>query len=1310
MASEVDLSVLSSEEKRRLLEELLAEQETAPEEFQTSFAQDRLWLLDKLTPDNPVYNIYAAVRLIGEIDLELVAESLNLLIERHETLRTVIVERNGVPFQRILQPWQIEVPVISLKDTLRDEALHEIIHTFLYEPFQLSKGPLFRVRFVQTAENNHIALFAMHHAVSDGWSLSVLISEFVTVYTDLFNGRSPKLQPLDIQYADYAEWQKQNSSEQAEQKQLEYWVEQLAGVQPVQLPRDFPESRAASLTGATETSRLSADQLRALKSFAQQRAGTLFMGLLTCLDIVLFKLSGQDDIVVGTPVAGRNRSELEPLIGCFLNTLCLRNRIDGQQSASSHFSSLRSTAITAYSKFDVPFERILSELQSKKAQSPGPLFNVMLNLLSYQAPDLELPGVQVQRFDLPEALAKFDLTIYAEPIGEELELRLVYNSGMFSADRARIMLDQLVAVIDQVTANADVLINDITLCTGSSAKLLDDPSTALEKLPYETVADVIRAKASQHPQAIAIEHRQVQITYQELIEKSQRLACSLCEHSLDSSDVVAVRFEKSIELIVAMVAVQMAGRVMLCIDPTFPDERQQQLLELSKAQVIIDNSGVHATGFAQTERPLHENDSSAYLFFTSGSTGTPKGVLGSAQGLAHFLAWQREKFSISQSDRVAQLTAVSFDVVLRDVFLPLTSGATLCLPPSGDTVLSGEVFSWLDQAKVTVLHSVPSLLRYWLSTDAHGKVKSLKYLFSAGEPLHDSLCISLKHRFPNAKLVNLYGPTETTLAKFYNEIDTPREGVQLVGRPLPNTQVLILNELRRCGVGEVGEIVIRTPYRSLGYLQSSLNRGAFVRNPWSDDSEDLLYRSGDYGRITAQGDLEILGRKDDQIKVRGVRVEIAEVVHAIQKLPQIAECTVQAITDKQGDKQLVAYLVPRSLELTASSIADVVAQAISTSLPLAMHPAHYIVLEKLPLLPNGKIDRKKLPGIESSVQRSINDFAPPLDDLEAALCTIWEVVLPTTTVGRTDNFFRIGGHSLLAAQVVSRIEHRLGYTVPLRSIFENNTVAALAEYLRAGNKSQQLPAIRRRPDESNSPLSLSQEALWFLDRMNPKSGAYTTFPMLRAFGAIDIPLLQQALDTVVQRHEVLRTTFPEVDGQPVQMVAPQPNSTVDYLDLSHEAGPRQEAKLLEWIHKNLSAGIDLELGPIVRLHLARLREQEHVVLIAWHHIIHDGWSLGVLAREILTSYECLLARRPIALPELKIQYADWAVWQRELLTGGYLEKLRQYWIGKLHDVAPLNLITDFPRPSVRTTRGDWCACEIDEGLASGLTRSLRIMV
>ncbi len=1344
----------TSEQRRQLLKQLLASQQASEQQFPTSYAQQRLWLLQQLTPDSLAYHMPAALRIRGPLDPACVKRVLDEIVRRHESLRTRFRETNDGLYQIVKQQLELDVPVkqLALK---RDAAqltsqqltqwLRAEIVSILERPFDLSHGPLLRVELLKLADDDHVAVFAMHHIVSDGWSLSILVQEFVQLYEAFSQGQPSPLDALPCQYADYAAWQQTHANDQHLNEQLAFWDKTLRGTAELDLPRDDLDLPSTPLNGATLTADCSPALWQQLQRLSREQRVTPFMTLLAALQILLARLSGQTDFAIGTPIAGRHLAEIEPLIGCFLNTLALRADVSGHPSFVELLGKVRETTANAFANSDLPFERVVNSLQPSRDGTRTPIFQVLLNFLNYPSSKFQVRDLSIETLTLEEPSTKFDLTLYAQAGTDGLQLRLLYNRELFSEARMRLLLEQFDFLLQQIVSAPQACIDDYSLNSAGSRRMTPDPTVAL-LAPFQTpITETIRAWVERQPDRLAICCSDGDWSYGELWERATDLAQRLLDADLQLEQVVAVRGEKCRGLVAAMLAVELAGGVLLTLDPNLPRERHAKMLEESQAAWLIDVglgdslepdlAGMTSRGCWRADRlgqiltvaptaalgPRNGNDvrppkldgtTAAYLFFTSGSTGKPKGILGTHQGLAHFLAWQREQFHIVPQDRVGQLTALSFDVVLRDVFLPLTSGATLCLPTAEHLATGRDLLAWLKEQRITVIHSVPSLLRLWfggLTTETGAE--RLRWIFSAGEPLVDSLIQQCRRVFSRASFVNLYGPTETTLAKCFHVVaDQPKPGVQPVGRPLPQTQALVLDHQDRlCGVGEPGEIVIRTPFRTRGYIQSRQPTSqSFFVSPFTGDAHDVLYRTGDGGRWNPRGELEILGRLDEQVKINGVRVEPAEIAATLETHADLAAVAVNAFRQADGQYSLVAYFVPQppvDLGEQPATWPERLRSFLRARLPAAFVPQFFVVVAEIPLLPNGKLDRRRLPiPSEQTIERP--PHIEPTTEVEKTLAAIWQDLLSLEQVGVDDDFFAAGGHSLLATRVITRISQQLSVTLPLRTIFETPTIRGLAELiekLRMDRSSVAPPPIARQARESDLPLALTQEALWFLDRLDPESGTYTSFPALRIYGELDSDLLRRALDAVIERHETLRTIYPEEGGRPVQFILPRPAAPpLHYLDISHLPEPARQQQLEEYVRQATENPVDLTRGPIARLHLLRLQTHEHVAILCWHHIIQDGWSLGVLVRELTSHYRAARDGQPAGLPELEIQYADWSVWQRAWLSGTRLEQLRSYWKKQLDGTPILNLPTDFPRPAMRSTRGQTLPLELTSAQSASL--------
>jgi amino acid adenylation domain-containing protein len=1285
-----------------------------------SFAQQRLWFLDQLVPGTPVYNMPTAVRLRSALNIAVLERSLNEVVRRHEVLRTTISVDGGQPIQLIAPELKVALPITDLRSLpakQRESEISRLAKDEAEEPFDLARGPLLRTRLLWIDQEEYVLLLTMHHLISDGWSLGILTRELSTLYEAYSAGQPSPLPELPIQYADYAAWQRGALQGAVLDSQLAYWKEQLAGAPTIfELPADRPRPPIVSFRAARQSLTLSNPLVKALRALSQGEGATKFMTLLAAFYVLLYRLTGQEDILVGSPIANRNLRETEDLIGLFLNNLVLRARLSNEVSFRALLKQVRSVALEAYSHQDVPFERLVEVLQPQRDLSRTPLFQILFNF--FDSPDnrVKLCGAPLEALSREESWSQFDLTLYAAEQDETIQLTLAYNSDLFAQDRIAEVLNQFRHLLEQVVSDADKRISSYSLNTSWSSARLPDPTVALSHPYYEPITQTISAIANERPDHPAIRKCAESWSYRELSDQSDQIAQTLLSGGLKKGEVVAVSGPPSFGLVVGLLGVLKSGGVLLTLDRNLPSERQRLMireagarrllyvgkrnaadewLRLTPSLIVktIGESGplIEPEALAETELPDVDQNDPAYVFFTSGTTGIPKGILGCHKGLSHFLQWQRERFEVTGNDRCAQLTGLSFDVVLRDIFLPLTSGASLHLPDDVEDIASGRILSWLAREQISLLHTVPSLAELWLSEAPGVSLGSLRYTFFAGEPLTDSLVRRWRNVFPSSTVVNLYGPTETTLAKcFYVVPDDPPLGVQPVGQSLPETQALVLNRTNGiCGIGEPGEIVIRTPFRTLGYINATEEQCArFIKNPFSEVENDLVYFTGDRGRCRPDGQLEILGRLDDQIKIRGVRVEPGEVNAVLASHPSVGACVVVPVKDEQGENALAAYVV--SSNQSPLVVSDLRAH-LERQLPAAMQPTYFVVLDELPLTPNGKVDRQALPKPERTRDEVEGEYQAARTPVEEMMVVIWAGILGIEQVGINDNFFELGGHSLIATRIVSRIREAFAVELPVRTLFESPTVAGLAERVEAAwqaDRGLQAPALERVSREQELPLSFAQQRLWFLDQLEPNNPFYNVSRAIRLQGLLDTRALAQTIDTIISRHESLRTTFQSVDGWPRQVIADRVTMELPIMDLHHLLESERETEARRLATEEARQPFDLAEGPLMRASLVGLTEADHVLLLTMHHIISDRWSAGILIRELGTLYEAYSAGQPSPLQELSIQYADYAVWQKEWLQGEVLAKQLSYWREQLAGApAALELPTDRLRPAVQTFRG-----------------------
>jgi amino acid adenylation domain-containing protein len=1053
-----------------------------PEQPPLSYSQQRIWFLDQLEGSSAEYILSQAVRLEGELDREALEKAIQALVDRHETLRTRFDDLEGEPFQviepnlRLVQPF---VDLTNLEERLRETASREELSKTSEEPFNLRTGPLIRTKLLRLETHSHILFIAFHHIISDGWSIGVFNEELSLLYKAFRRGHESPLESLPLQYADYAVWQRSHLQGDELEKLLSFWRTQLTDIASVQLPNDRPRPDRQIFDAAFQGRTLPRSLCDNLRSLSHGEGATMAMLILAVFKLLLHRLAGQDDIVVGTPVAGRNRRETEPLIGFFVNTVVLRTDLSGDLTFRQLLQRVRITALEGYAHQEAPFEKLVEVLNPERNLNRHPLFEIFYNYVNLaQIPQLIIPGVSVQPLEVDHVLGKFPISFYVKDGTEGIDLKLVYQSALFSRERIEHFLDQLESLVAQVAENPDQQIQSYSLVTQKARSLLPDPTGPLSQPEQTPVTRRILENAERHPERVAVRQEGRQWTYQELAKAAKEIAALLAWRGVQPGDVVAISGQRSFGLISGMLGILLARGVLLTLDSSLPTTRLSLMLEAasSKHWLSIDGpDGINANaredframtmirisseGRGLDKHPLMppeaifsevNSDDPAYIFFTSGTTGQPKGILGTHKALSHFLEWERQVLDVNVDDRVAQLTGLSFDVVLRDIFLSLTATATLCLPDISLLPQGNEAIPWMRREQITIVHTVPSLATTWLDTlDPQEGLPDLRWVLFAGEPLTDTLVTRWRAQIGNVQeILNLYGPTETTLAKCsYLVPSDPLPGVQPIGKPLPNTQALVINRANQlCGVAEPGEIVIRTPFRTRGYLNVTQgSRTGFTPNFLRDDPEDIVYWTGDCGSYDNDGLLHIAGRLDDQVKIRGNRVEPAEVAAALAHHPELQECAVLARENLAGEKILVAYLVrkPKNTDISIVALRDFLKQR----LPDYMIPAGFVILQKLPLTPNGKLDRRALTVSEMTPLQAGHDYVAPRDPVERTLAELWGGLLRLDRVGIRDDFFELGGHSLVATRLVSQIRKELSVEIPLRTIFESTTIERLALHI-----------------------------------------------------------------------------------------------------------------------------------------------------------------------------------------------------------------------------------------------------------------------
>jgi amino acid adenylation domain-containing protein len=1045
-----------------------------------SLGQERLWFTEQLDPGHPAYGLIRTIHLPEPLDIAVLEQTLSEIVRRHEVLRTTFPSLRGRPHQKIGPAQAVTLPVEDLRHLPETGSLAEVQRLALEEvhrPFDLSAGPLWRAKLLHISETESLLLLSMHTMICDRWSVAVFRHELTTIYEAFSVGEPSPLPSLPIQLADWAHGQRLQLRGDGLVPDLDYWKRQLAGDLPVlRVGTDRPRPPRRGQPDAHCVLGLSPALTEELRTLSQNENASLFMTLLAVYQILLSRTSGQEDFMVGSPIAGREQLGTQNLIGNLSNMLVLRADLSGSPTFRELVGRTRQVVAGAYAHRAIPFERLVEELQPERDLSRPPLVQVGLTLFDSTESYVSLPSATADAAMVPVRYSGLDLILeICEEEDGGLGLDLVYNPELFDHARMVEILGQFQHLLAQAAEHPESPIGEYSLVSASARRLLPDPRMALPEPWQEPLPLLFASWMDRDPDPPAIQAGGVTWTYAELARRAHQLAQMLVRSGVEKGTVVAVSGTRSFGLLASMVGVIWSGGVLLNLDRSLPASQQQLMLRESKASCVlyagapsqaqdwlrgqlpliyvepesggaVDPAGTAAPQEA-TDLPEVTPNDPAYLFFTSGSTGVPKGVLGSHKGLSHFLKWQRQTFGIGPQDRCAQLTGLSFDVVLRDIFTPLTGGATLCIPDEGALLDPASLLPWMERERISVIHTVPSLAQVWLKGTPPGiSLRTLRWVFMAGEPLSEKLVRKWRQAFPDSgEIINLYGPTETTLAKCYFQVPgEPLPGVQPVGWPMSETQALVLAENNRlCGIGEPGQIVIRTPFRSLGYVNASQeNRRRFVKNPYRDDDQDVIYYTGDRGRYRPDGSLDILGRVDHQVKLRGVRIELGGIETVLGEHPAVWQTVVLLREDSPGEKRLVAYVVvkpdqdPKSADLR---------QFLKQKLPDPMVPSAFVFLETLPLTANGKVNRRALPAPDRARPDLEPTFVTPRTPVEEVLAGIWAEILDVHPVGIHDDFFELGGHSLLATQVISSVRDTLLVELPLRALFDHPTVAGLAE-------------------------------------------------------------------------------------------------------------------------------------------------------------------------------------------------------------------------------------------------------------------------
>lgn len=1319
--------------------------EITPAEKKSSYplssAQKRLFLQLQINPGSTVYNKATVLTLEGKLDREKINEVFNRLIQRHESLRTSFHVMEGNPVQVIHDRVQFDIPYSQL-DGPAALAAKSGMRSVLQDtaPFDLSKPPLMRVELLKAGDMLHYLKFDMHHIISDGSSSAIFIREFM----DLYAGK--QLPPLRIQYKDYSQWQNRERGQERIKKQEEYWLNTFEGNVPVlNLPADFSRPTAQSFEGKRVFFQLSAQETKGLNRLAREQGTTLYTVLLSFYYVLLHKLCQQEDIVIGAPTAGRTHDDLQNIIGMFLNTLALRNRPQPGKSFISFLNEVHTRVLEAFDNQDYQFDDLVDKLGVKRDAGRNPLFDVMFILQNLEIPEIKIPGLTAKPPAHDTATTKFDLSLYAVETGDTIDLNFNYSSKLFEQSTVEAFINAFKNIVSDVLTNPHADISHIRHISVQETRAIvehfnrDLRKEAVPVLQENKVfQDKLNDIFSKYKDRTAIEYYATQqpntkpntqsntqdeiqyktLTYGELDRRSNYIANWILAQGIKKQSFIGILIDDRAELISTVLGIIKAGCVFVSLDSGYPDQRLEIMIETTRMNMIfidqtnrlrfadnpvvkkqgvelrlfdtvISHAQLNSSWFVDIPRVQYHPDDRQYVLFTSGTTGTPKAIMGRNCGLLHYISWEIERFDLKDSIRIAQLSIPSFDPFLRDTFVALCSGGVVCIPPYKDIVMNPQALvQWMEIAKIQLIHCVPSLFK--LINTAHltpTNLKDLKYILLAGEKAVPSVLAAWYEIFDERiQLVNLLGPCETTLAKIHylaRKHDVNRVRIP-VGKPIAGSAVILLNEDNNvCGPLEKGEICIRTPYRSCGYFEDQqLNDAKFIQNPFSDTHGDIVYRTGDMGMFLADGKLDMVGRADRQVKIRGRRIELEEIENLLLRHPSVKEAAVVKRETANNDELLCAYFVIKPAENPQSdddkkSLKKTLTRYLSRRLPDYMVPTNIIEIEKLPRNTNGKVDHRQLP---DPLARDEEEFVAPRDDIENRLFQVWKDLLKFQAIGVTDSFFEFGGNSLNAMSLTHKIHKEFDVNLILEDVFKNPTIESQSKLIRASIKDK-YASIEKAGEKEYYALSSAQKRLYILQQMNPESTPYNIPKIIPLSQTMEIEKMEETFIKLINRHESLRTSFHLLDDEPVQRV----HNSVDFklaFSQSHLSWENESREGKDAYLKTFTKPFDLSQAPLLRAAAVKTMDEKLLMVVDMHHIISDGVSHDVLERDFMALY------RGEELPPLRIQYKDYSEWQNSDIQKERMKQQESYWLNQFSGQLPvLNLPLDYPRPSVKSVEG-----------------------
>jgi amino acid adenylation domain-containing protein len=1283
--------------------------------------QEQLWFLDSLRPENSAFNISIALRLKGRLDIEALRSSLDSIVCRHEVLRTVFPAQDGRPYQRVgpAAPGLLRIVEVGSTSAEYEEELRRLVDEEARRPFNLSTGPLFRALLLAASPMEHILVVTIHHIIFDGASRNTLFAELESLYESHIRGEAPQLLPVSTQYAEYAVHQRMQPVDQG----LRYWTSKLKSApQRLQLATDRPRSAERTYNRRSVRFNVNEKLYKQTVLFSRENEVTPFTTLLTSFHVLMARYAGQNDVVVGVPTVVKPDSSTEALIGLYVNTLPIRMRLHDQSTFSAVLEQVGGELWESLEHLDIPFDEIVKAVRPDRDASYNPLAQVAFGMLTdKEAGRLDLSGLQVEPYPTPPTTSTFDLSVELMEEGGRLTGTVEYNADLFDEASMTRLVDHWQGLLREAINKPHRPLFSLPLLTEEERRqvIVDWNRTDANFTAPHSLNALFEASVARTPDAVAVVSGEQRITYAELDRRVNKLAHALRKRGVSPERSVGICLERSIDSVVSMLAVLKAGGAFVALDAELPAERLAFMLKDSEAALLVSKAGIADTLPAGTDRllldtdrdeidscsshaPVHTAvpDNLACLIYTSGSTGVPKCAMLSHRNFANYYHYFNERYRLHDVIRAhLQMSNFAFDLFIADTMRALFSGGALILCPRDIVLSPPDLYDLMVTEGVNSAEFIPSVLKILLDylEESGGTLEFMDLLMAGGDNWYVRDYVRAKRLCaPTTRLIGTYGLTEAAIdnSNFESgDLFSDHAGVVPIGRPLANTQLYILDAgLEPVPVGVPGELYIGGAGVGRGYFgRPGLTAERYIPDPFSSHAGARMYKTGDLTRFRHDGTIEILGRVDNQVKLRGFRIELGEIETILRKHPLVENAVVIAADQGGGERRLVAYVTQDRDARATSDLPNELAGHLRQHLPGFMVPTAIVVLDRMPLNQNAKIDRSALPAPSADQLLPTEDQADAQTPIQEIIRGIWCEVLGVKRIGIHTDFFDAGGHSLLLARVVSRIRQHLGVELPLRTVYQHSTVAELAWQVlglqgRGSQKRSDITPVER-AEGGLYATSFAQQQMWLQDRIDPRN-AYTVPTALRLRGDLDVDALKWSLNTLVGRHEVLRTVFVSHDGQPMQKVLAPYEVDVHFRDLSSHGPYERRGVLEERLREEDLRPFDLRYGPLFRASLSRMAPQDHVLVLTVHHVATDAWSTSILLDELSALYVARKNGNAAALPDLSLQYIDFAAWQRKWLRKDVLKDDLEYWHLQLTSAPPLiDLPLDRPRSSAQSYAG-----------------------